>query len=107
MPDGRYLIGPLEGGEPFDRRDDVGMMPSGTGLASSVQGMDHMVRTFQAMTGRPVWEVVRMASLTPARIVGQDQDLGSLAVGKRGDVLVLDRDLRLRGVFLDGEATTS
>ncbi len=103
MPDGRYLIGPLDGGEPMDRRDDVGIMPSGTGLASSVQGMDHMVRTFAAMTGRPIWEVVRMASLTPARIAGRDREIGSLDVGKRGDVLVLDKALGVREVYIDGQ----
>jgi N-acetylglucosamine-6-phosphate deacetylase len=103
MPDGRYLIGPLDGGEPMDRRDDVGIMPSGTGLASSVMGMDHMVRTFAALTGRPIWEVVRMASLTPARIAGRDQDVGSLEVGKHGDVLVLDAKLGIRAVYIDGQ----
>ncbi len=30
MPDGRYLIGPLDGGEPIVRRDGVGIMPDGT-----------------------------------------------------------------------------
>ena len=27
MPDGEYLIGPLDGGEPIISRDGVGMMP--------------------------------------------------------------------------------
>jgi N-acetylglucosamine-6-phosphate deacetylase len=104
MPDGNYMMGPLNGGEPMQRRDDVGIMPSGTGLASSVQGMDHMVRTFAALTGRPIWEVIRMASLTPARIAGHDREIGSLEVGKRADVLVLDRDLHIREVYIDGQA---
>jgi N-acetylglucosamine-6-phosphate deacetylase len=54
------------------------------------------------MTGRPLWEAVRMASLTPATIVGRQADLGSLAVGKRADVLLLDRHLQVRRVFVDG-----
>lgn len=66
MPDGDYMIGPLDGGEPLIKRDGVGLMPDGTALASSVEGMDHMVRTFVRLTGRPLWEVIRMASLTPA-----------------------------------------
>ena len=103
MPvDREYLIGPRDGGEPFIKRDGVGMLPDGTALASSVQGMDHMVRTFQQLTDRPLWEVVRMASLTPARIAGRENDLGSLERGKRADVLILDRDLAVRRVFVDG-----
>ena len=46
MPDGEYLFGPLDGGEPIVRRDGVGIMPDGQALASGVMGMDHMVRTF-------------------------------------------------------------
>jgi N-acetylglucosamine-6-phosphate deacetylase len=102
MPDGNYVIGPLDGGEPMISRDGVGMMPDGTGLASSIQGMDHMVRTFLALTGRPLWEVVRMATLTPARIAGFDAQIGSLEVGKRADLVVLDKQLRVQRVFRDG-----
>lgn len=102
MPDGPYMMGPLDGGEPMFRKDGVGVMPSGTGLASSVQGMDHMVRTFMELTGRPLWEVVRMASLTPARIAGWEKEIGSLEVGKRADILVLSRNLQVQRVFRDG-----
>jgi len=103
MPvDREYLIGPRDGGEPFIKRDGVGMLPDGTALASSVEGMDHMVRTFLRLTGRPLHEVIRMASLTPARIAGRDGELGSLERGKRADVLVLDHDLAVKRVFVDG-----
>jgi N-acetylglucosamine-6-phosphate deacetylase len=102
MPEGRYTFGPLDEGEPFDHRDGVGVMPDGKALASSTQGLDHMVRTFHQLTGRPLWEVVRMASLTPARIAGWDCQIGSLEVGKRADVLVLDRQLHVQHVVVDG-----
>jgi N-acetylglucosamine-6-phosphate deacetylase len=103
MPDGEYLFGPRDGGEPFIHRDGVGIMPDGQGLASSAQGMDHMVRTFHGLTGIPLHEVVRMATLTPARIIGVDHEIGSLQVGKRADLLLLDRDLRVARVILGGE----
>lgn len=103
MPDGDYVIGPRDGGEPMISRDGVGMMPDGKALASSIQGMDHMIRTFLALTGRPLWEVVRMATLTPARIAGWESQIGSLTVGKRADIVVLDRNLRVQRVFRDGQ----
>jgi N-acetylglucosamine-6-phosphate deacetylase len=102
MPEGSYVIGPLDGGEPLIKRNGVGMIPDGSALASSVMGMDHMVRTFAELTGRPLWEVIRMASLTPARIAGQDRDIGSLEPGKRADVLLLNSDLAVQRVFIDG-----
>ena len=78
------------------------MTPDGTALASSIQGMDHMVRTFLELTGRPLWEVVRMASLTPARIAGWDREVGSLDVGKFADLLLLGRNLEVEQVFVGG-----
>jgi N-acetylglucosamine-6-phosphate deacetylase len=103
MPDGEYVFGPLDGGEPILRRDGVGVMPDGQALASGVVGMDACVRTFHRLTGVPLPEVVRMASLTPARIAGADADIGSITAGKRADLLVLDADLAVRQVFLAGE----
>jgi N-acetylglucosamine-6-phosphate deacetylase len=102
MPDGPYFMGPLDGGEPILKGDGVGLMPDGQALASSVVGMDHCVRTFLNLTGLPLPVVVRMASLTPARIAGWDHELGSIAVGKRADLLVTDRDLHIRRVYQAG-----
>jgi N-acetylglucosamine-6-phosphate deacetylase len=102
MPDGEYLFGPIDGGEPILRRDGVGLMPDGTALASGVMGLDHAVRTFRAATGAPLVEVVRMASLTPARIASCEEDRGSIAPGKRADLVVLDRALMVRDVYIHG-----
>ena len=68
----------------------------------SVVGLDECVRTFHRLTGVPLWEAVRMASLTPARIAGWDRTVGSLEVGKRADLVTFDRDLRVRSTYLDG-----
>ena len=102
MPDGDYMMGPLDGGEPVRRFDGVGIMPDGKSLASSVVGMDHCVRTFWQLTGKPLVDVVRMASLTPARIAGWSERIGSIAAGKFADLLVLDRNLTVRQVYLAG-----
>jgi N-acetylglucosamine-6-phosphate deacetylase len=105
MPDGEYIFGPLDSGEKIVRRDGVGLMPDGTVLASGVVGMDECVRTFHELTGVPLVETVRTASLTPATIAGWSSEIGSIEVGKRADLLVLDRDLKVKAVFVDGERT--
>jgi N-acetylglucosamine-6-phosphate deacetylase len=102
MPDGEYMFGPLDGGEPVRKLDNVGVTLDGKALASGVTGLDHAVRTYREATNAPLHEVVRMASLTPARIAGVDRHVGSIAVGKKADLLVADRDLNIRAVYIDG-----
>lgn len=101
MPPGRYRFGPQRDGEWFESNGRVGFVPGG-GLASSVVGMDTMVRNMHAHTSAGLVNAVRMGSLTPAERVGMAHEIGSLARGKRADVLVLDRALRVKRVFVGG-----
>jgi N-acetylglucosamine-6-phosphate deacetylase len=104
MPDGEYIFGPRENGEPIIKQDGVGVMPDGKSLASSVVGLDECVRVFHRLVPEATLvEVIRMASLTPARIAGVDAEIGSIAVGKRADLVVLDSELCVRDVFIGGE----
>jgi N-acetylglucosamine-6-phosphate deacetylase len=101
MPPGRYRFGPRETGTWFESDGNVGFVP-GEGLASSVKGMDHMVRTMAARTSASLPEVIRMASLTPAQRAGMDDRIGSLESGKLADVLVLGETLEVERVFVAG-----
>ena len=101
-PDGEYWFGPTGTGERIRRLGDVGVTLDGTGLASGVMGMDHCVRTFHRLTGAPLHEVVRMATLTPARILKADADIGSLEVGQRADFVVLGDTLQVERVYTGG-----
>jgi N-acetylglucosamine-6-phosphate deacetylase len=103
MPDGEYIFGPRDGGEPILRRDGVGLMTDGQALASGVVGMDECVRTFHRLTGAPLAESVRMASLTPARIAGWGDRTGSIEPGKLADLVVLDRALQVQAAYVSGK----
>jgi N-acetylglucosamine-6-phosphate deacetylase len=103
MPDGEYVFGPQQGGERIYRRNGVGVMLDGQALASGVMGMDHGVQTFHRLTGIDLPLVVRMATLTPARIAGHDPDIGSIVPGKKANLLVLDDGLRVKQVYLGGK----
>lgn len=101
MPAGRYRFGSEADGSWFTSDGKVGWAPNGS-LASSIMGMDHMVRQMAKSTHAPLWDVIRMASLTPAERTGIARRTGSLEPGKLADVLVLDRRLRVRRVFAGG-----
>ena len=101
QPPGRYRFGNHQRGSWFESDGRVGRALGG-GLASSVVGMDHMVRHFLQATAAPLYAVIRMASLTPARRVGIAARTGSIESGKRADLLVLSPELHVQRVFLGG-----
>jgi N-acetylglucosamine-6-phosphate deacetylase len=101
MPPGRYRFGPAEDGSWFESNAKVGYVP-GAGLASSVVALETMVRNMKTMTSAPLHDVVRMASLTPAERARIDGQAGSLEAGKFADLVVLDRRLQVRRVFVGG-----
>jgi N-acetylglucosamine-6-phosphate deacetylase len=104
QPPGVYTFGPLDGGESFYSDGGVGLTPESVNLASSVRGMDFMVRHMHQEVGLDLPTAVRMASLTPATIIGLQDEIGSLAPGKRADLLFLDAELNVTKMFLDGGA---
>lgn len=101
MPPGRYRFGPSDTGTWFESDGKVGFVP-GSGLASSVVALDTMVRVMKRDTPAPLEQIIRMASLTPAERAGVARSLGSLEVGKRADVLILDQNLHVKRVFVHG-----
>ena len=68
--------------------------------------MDFMVQTMLQQTRVPLVDVIRMATLTPAERAKVDGQVGSLEVGKRADLLVLDEAFRIDTIYLGGEAVT-
>ncbi|HVY93451.1 MAG TPA: amidohydrolase family protein [Bryobacteraceae bacterium] len=102
MPPGRYRFGPEEDGSWCVSDGRVGRADDGDALASSVAGLDTMVRTMRRDTSATLPEIIRMASLTPAERAGIAASAGSLEPGKRADVLILTPDLMVQRVLLGG-----
>lgn len=99
MPPGKYLFGHPEEEVWIESDGDVGRAADG-GLASAIRGMDDGVRSMARSTAVPLQEIIRMASLTPARLTGIDRDVGSLEVGKVANLLMLSKKLEIERIFL-------
>jgi len=98
MPDGEYTFGPRNGMLAVVRNGEA-RIADGTALASSVYPMNEMIRVFRDLVDCPLWQAVRMASLTPAEIVHCDREIGSLAPGKIADIVLLDEQLNVRATY--------
>lgn len=72
-------------------------------IAGSISTADVLVRTMVKKAGVPLEDAVRMASETPARIIGVADRKGSLEKGKDADIVVLDNDINVRCVFAKGK----
>ena len=63
-----------------------------------------MVRNLICDCGISIVDAVRMASRTPAKIIGVDADFGSVSVGKHADLCLMDSDFKVVQTFIDGIA---
>lgn len=90
----------------FDPRviieDGVCKLSDRSALAGSIATMDRLIKTAVRVVNIPLQDAARMISETPARIMGIYDRKGSLQRGKDADVLLLDADINLRGVFSMG-----
>ncbi|MCH5318880.1 MAG: N-acetylglucosamine-6-phosphate deacetylase [Paramuribaculum sp.] len=90
----------------FDPRviieDGVCKLSDTKALAGSVATMDRLIRTVVNEAGIPLADAVRMASETPAKVMGVYDRKGSLEKGKDADLLFLDKNFDLTKVFSYG-----
>lgn len=82
--------------------DGVCKLADRSALAGSIATMDQLVRTM-VKADIPLADAIRMASETPARIMGVYDRKGSLQKDKDADILILDRDLSVKAVWAMGQ----
>lgn len=103
MPDGIYKLGALGHGQECIIEDGVAKVMDRSAFAGSVATMDRLVRTFWKLTGAPLHEVVRMATLSPASLIGVQDRKGSISCGKDADLLIFDENISIKKMMIRGE----
>jgi N-acetylglucosamine-6-phosphate deacetylase len=98
MGDGSYVLGTMR----VNVTDGVARLAEGGSIAGSTLTMDVAVRRAVRDVGLSLPEAVRAASLTPARVLGLDGEIGSIGAGKAADLVVLSGDLEVAGVMRRG-----
>lgn len=83
--------------------DGVMKMADRQAFAGSVATMDWLVRNMVNLAGARLWEAARMASLTPAHILGVDGRKGRIAPGYDADIVLMDESLTVRQVLTRGK----
>jgi N-acetylglucosamine-6-phosphate deacetylase len=98
LGDGSYRIWnetiTVEGGRTSNERGSI---------AGSVITMLDAVRMMLSLGADPV-TVARLGATNPARLIGKDNELGSIEEGKRADLFALDEHNEVKLTLVGGEA---
>ncbi|WP_010549589.1 N-acetylglucosamine-6-phosphate deacetylase [Brachybacterium paraconglomeratum] len=90
MADGRYRLGALD----VTVEEGVATLTEGGAIAGGTAHLVEVLRLAVLEAGVELVAAVRAASTVPARVLGLEDEIGSLAAGRRADVLMVDRALR-------------
>ena len=97
--DGIYLMGNLE---IVVKGDESRLRESGV-LAGSVLTLNRAVKNVIKWTGISVNQAVNMASLNPARVLGLDKKMGTIAKGKYANFAIFDKEFNVLETILRGK----
>lgn len=100
MPDGEYTLG----GQGITLKDGKARLTGTDTLACSAVTLTECVRRAVSF-GIRLEDAVYAASTAPSRVIGAEH-VGSLEVGKRADIVILDRKLQVKAVFIAGQMIT-
>jgi N-acetylglucosamine-6-phosphate deacetylase len=95
--DGEYSIA----GNPVTVKDGKARTHDGA-IAGSTLSMWEAVCNLQAFAGATLEDAVYAATMAPAREIGLEDEIGSIEVGKRADLLILEENDTIGQIFCGG-----
>ncbi|MEY3400303.1 MAG: hypothetical protein RLZZ486_771 [Actinomycetota bacterium] len=98
QPDGEYLLGEL----PVQVVDQVARLKNGGALAGSTLTMDKAFATAINLLGMNPVDAVQMYCARPASYLDA-AEVGDIAIGKKANFLVMNKDWQLKQVYFEGE----
>ena len=90
------------GGMEYEVCDGVGMMLDRSSFAGSTTLVNQMIPILTSVVGVHLAEAIRMLTLTPARVIGVDNRIGSIEPGKDADIAIFDDDFSAWRVMIGG-----
>lgn len=82
--------------------DDVAKLPDRTAFAGSIATMDRLVRNMVNMGGASLTDAVKMATKTPAKIMGLSE-MGEIKEGFVADFVVFDENINVKQTIVKGK----
>jgi N-acetylglucosamine-6-phosphate deacetylase len=73
-------------------------------LAGSVLTLNRALKNILRWTGLSLSQAIKMASSTPARVLGLDDQVGSIQPGKYADLVIFDEDFNVVDTIMRGRS---
>lgn len=98
MGDGVYTLGGLE----VNVSGKYATLVSDGALAGSVTNLFDCMKTAVKKMGIPLETAVACATMNPAKSLGEYDKYGSITVGKKANIVLMDSELEIQAVLKDG-----
>lgn len=98
MSDGRYTLGGLD----VDVVGNRATLVSNGAIAGSATNLMDCMKTAVQKMKIPFETAIACATMNPAKALGEYDKYGSITPGKKGNVVLLDKELNLKMVVKDG-----
>lgn len=98
LTDGQYTLG----GQDVFVKGPKATLADGT-IAGSATDLMGCIRVAVQRMGISLEDAVACATINPAKEIGIDDRCGSIAPGKDADFVLLDQDLNVKAVYIDGK----
>jgi N-acetylglucosamine-6-phosphate deacetylase len=102
LPDGEYEL--LS--QKITVKDGKATLPDGT-IGGSTGTLDGCLRNMVQLAGVPLSEAARMASFNPVKVIGLENRMGSIEVGKEANLAILDEGLKVCMTIIKGKIVYS
>lgn len=98
MPDGKYALG----GQDVFVKQGAARLENGA-LAGSILTLDKAIKNVYSNTKYELYEVVKMATLNPAKFCMVDDRKGLLKEGYDADIVMFDENIDVKTVIVNGK----
>lgn len=97
LEDGEYQLG----NQKVYVKEGAARLASGN-LAGSTLNLQEAVYNMVKFLDLPIHEVVKMATLNPAKAINMVREIGSIRVGKRADLIIFDDNIEIKHAIVGG-----
>ena len=100
---GFSILGPKNNGTKVVIEDGVALLEDKSCFAGSIATGIRLIKTLSTLVPLSLIETANTVSLNPAKLIKEDDKIGSIKVGKYADFILFDEEFNLDSVYIAGE----